>query len=195
MRLSCRVLLTLFSLISQERCYKVMNITLPVLLTAFPLSPRLPSCGAAVELTPGPADYRACRADTTFPSPPPHQLQLMTAAILKIKQEMISIGDVVADREKWSRSEMQLFFHVSAGALQKRCRGMSVCTAFHVAEGPALVFVVAAPDTYCGGCPRDLGPNAAGCCLAVFCWGRVAPGHYQHMLTSARALLDDPVCV
>lgn len=154
-----------------------------------------PSCGAVVELTPGPADYCTCWADTTFPSPPPRQLQLMTAAILKIKQEMISIGDVVADREKWSRSEMQLFFHVSAGALQKRCRETNVCTAFHVVEGPALVFVVAAPDTYCGGCPRDPGPNAAGCCLATFCWGCVAPGHYQHMLVSAWALLDDPACV
>jgi len=99
----------------------------------------------------------------------------MTAAILKIKQEIISIGDVVADREKWSRSEVQLFFHVSARALQKCCRGMNVCAAFHVVEGPELVFVVAPPETYCGGCSRGLGPNAAGCDAAAFHWGCVVP--------------------
>lgn len=57
------------------------------------------SRGAAAKLTPRPAGYCACRADTIFPSPPPRWQQLMTAAILKIKQEIISIGDVVADRK------------------------------------------------------------------------------------------------
>lgn len=53
---------------------------------------------------------------------------------------MISIGDVVADREKWGRSEVLLFFHVSTRALQKGCKGANVCAAFHVAEGPVLFF-------------------------------------------------------
>lgn len=86
------------------------------------------------------AGYCAHWTDTTFPSPPPCQQQLMTAVILKIKQEMISIGDVVADREKWGRSEVLLFFHVSTRALQKGCKGTNVCAAFHVAEGPVLFF-------------------------------------------------------
>lgn len=119
----------------------------------------------------------------------------MTAAILKIKQEMISIGDVVADTEKWSRPKVQLFFHVSTGALQKCSRGMNVCTAFHVAEGPTLVFVVAATETYCGGSTRDLGPSAAGGNVAAFCWGCVALGHHWHILTSAWALPDGLACV
>lgn len=125
--------------------------------------------GAVAKLTPHPASYHGRRTDTIFPSPPPCWQQLMTAAILKIKQEMISIGDVVVDREKWGRSEVQSFFHVSAGALQTCCRGINVCAAFHVVETPLLVFVVATTKTYCGGCPPDLGPNAAGCNAAAFC--------------------------
>lgn len=79
-----------------------------------------------------------------------------------------------------AESGAQLFFHVSARAPQKCCRGMDVCAAFHVAEGPALVFLfVAATQTYCGGCPRDLGLDAAGCSAAAFCWGCVAPGHHR----------------
>lgn len=108
---------------------------------------------------------------------------------------MISIGDVVADREKWSRAEVQLFFHVRTGALQKCCRGVSVCAAFHVVEGPAPVFVVAVAETCCGGCPCDLGPNAADRNAAALCWGCVAPGCYRHMLAGAWALPDDLACV
>lgn len=108
---------------------------------------------------------------------------------------MISIGDVVADREKWGRSEVQSFFHVNAGALQTRCRGMNICAAFHVAETPVLISVVATAKTYCGGCPPDLGPNAAGCNAAAFCWGCVALGCYWHMFGSAWVLPDDLACV
>lgn len=67
--------------------------------------------------------------------------------------------------------------------------------AFHAVEGPAFVFAVAATETYCGGCPRDLGPNAAGRDVAAFCWGCVAPGCCRHMLTSAWALPDDLACI
>lgn len=128
---------------------------------------------------------------------------------------MISIGDVVADREKWGRSEAPLLFHVSTGALQKGCKGTSVCAAFHVAEGPVLVFVVAAAETHCGGCPCDLGPNAAGRGVAAFCWSSVVSrccwhtlakcvgiaqwsglslGHDDNPLTSASELLPCANC-
>lgn len=134
------------------------------------------------------AGYCAHWADTTFPSPPPCQQQLMTAAILKIKQEMISIGDVAADREKRGRSEVPLFFHVSTGALQKGCRGTNVCAAFHVAEGPVLVFVVAAAATHCGGCPRDPGPSTAGGSVAAFCWSCVVLRCCWHTLAKCDGL-------
>lgn len=55
---------------------------------------------AAAAPTPRPAGYCSRRAGTTFP--PPRRQQLMTAAISKIKQETISIGDVVADSGEWS---------------------------------------------------------------------------------------------
>lgn len=40
-------------------------------------------------------------------------------------------------------------------------------------------------------CPRDLGPNAAGRCVAAFCWGSVALERYRHILASPWALPDD----
>lgn len=137
----------------------------------------------------------------------------MTAAILKIKQEIISVGDVVADREKWGRSEAPLFFHVSTGALQKGCKGTNVCAAFHVAEGPVLVFVVAAAETHWGGCPRDLGPNTRWCgsvllelcvprccwhtlakCVGIAQWSGLSLGYCDNPLTSTSELLPCTNC-
>lgn len=134
------------------------------------------------------AGHCAHWADIAFPSPPPCQQQLMTAAILKIKQEMISIGDVVAHREKWGRSEVLLFFHVSTGALQKGCKGTNVCAAFHVAEGPAPVFVVAAAEAHCGGCPCDPGSSTAGRGVTAFCWSCVVPRCCWHTLAKGEGI-------
>lgn len=203
MRLSPCVLSSLFSLIFQETCYGAMSITLPFLLMMFLHHNSISQI--SIQADPSSSHLLCSLVRHHLPMPTP------TPATAYDNSSLTNKTGNYLNRGcgGWQRKVQYIWSALALSCEHQGpaecCRRMNVRAAVHVVEGPVLVFVVVATETYCDICPGDLDPHAAVHDVSAFCpgissvhvcqcmgiaqWSGLHLGHHGNPLTSKSQLL------